>query len=237
MYRAASLLHANAHVHRLGVPWYIVVSKNYRERVMGADGSRRAAILEAMIRVVGEKGYAATSVADVLGEVGSSRATFYKHFDDKLDCFLTALDLGAERIVDAATGGCGGELAWEDRARRGLAGVVDLFAESPALARATVAEAATAGAEARTRYWATVVRLAGLLEGQGGAPRRDDLPPSTSLMAVAAVAGLIFDELRERGATGLPALLPDLEFALLVPYVGPRAAGSAHDASVAYTSP
>jgi AcrR family transcriptional regulator len=186
-----------------------------------------------MICVVGEKGYAATSVGDVLGEAGSSRATFYKHFDDKLDCFLAAFDLGAERIVAAATDGCETEREWEDKARCGLAAIVGLFAENPGLARATVVEAATAGLEARARYWATVVRLAGLLDGGGRAPRHADLPPNTGLMAVAAVAGLIFDKLKEEGDDDLLGLLPDLEFALLVPYVGPRSAAGARGASVA----
>jgi AcrR family transcriptional regulator len=52
--------------------------------------SRRDLILAAMIRVVGEKGYKQTSVADVIEKAGTSRTTFYKHFEDKHDCFLAA---------------------------------------------------------------------------------------------------------------------------------------------------
>jgi AcrR family transcriptional regulator len=194
---------------------------------MAAQGSRREAILEAMIRVVGEKGYASTSVADVLAQAGASRATFYKHFDGKLDCFLAALDVAAERVLDAATDACQGDGSWEERSRRGLAAVVELFADSPNLARATMAEAATAGAAARQRYWATIGRLSRLIEGAGRVPRGAELPPSTSLMAVAAVSGLIFDALKDEQEADLSALLPELEFALLVPYLGPRAAAEA----------
>jgi len=194
---------------------------------MAVDGSRREAILEAMIRVVGGKGYASTSVADVLTDAGSSRATFYKHFDDKLDCFLAALQVAAERILAAATGACDGEEGWQERARGGLIAVVELFAAQPELARATVVEAAIAGADARQRYWTTAGRLAQLLEDHGQAPNQAELPSSTGLMAVAAVAGLIFDELKEGTAADLPHLLPELEFALLVPYLGPRAAADA----------
>ena len=44
-------------------------------------------------------------------------------------------------------------------------------------------------------------------------------------MSAGAVSGLIFDELLAgRAADGLPARLPDLLFAMLVPYVGPQAA-------------
>lgn len=196
---------------------------------MAANGSRREAILEAMIRVVGRKGYAATSVADVLTEAGSSRATFYKHFDDKLDCFLDALQVAERRILRAAKRACDGEASWEECACRGLTAIVDLFLAEPALARTTLAEAATAGASARQRYWRAAGRLAQLLEEQSAPPRRDELPSSTGLMAVAAVAGLIFDELKAGRESGLRQILPELEFALLVPYLGPRGAANACD--------
>jgi AcrR family transcriptional regulator len=203
---------------------------------MARSGSRREAILEAMIRVVGEKGYSSTSVADVLAAAGSSRATFYKHFDDKLDCFLTALDMACEQIFGVASEACAGGDSWEKRACRGLAAIVQLFADSPELAQATVAEAATAGAEARKRYWAAVGRLARLIDGRSKAHRRPELPPSTGLMAVAAVAGLIFDQVKEGGAADLPRVLPELEFALLVPYLGPRAAAETCGSLVASAS-
>ena len=51
-----------------------------------------------MIRVVGSKGYKATSVADVIEEAGTSRTTFYKHFEDKHECFLAAYDMLVERV-------------------------------------------------------------------------------------------------------------------------------------------
>jgi hypothetical protein len=43
-------------------------------------------------------------------------------------------------------------------------------------------------------------------------------------MAAGAVSGLIFDELLAGRAERLPDLLPDLLFAMLVPYIGPSAA-------------
>jgi len=44
------------------------------------------------------------------------------------------------------------------------------------------------------------------------------------VMAVGAVSGLIFDELVAGRAEQLPELMPDLLFAMLVPYLGPAAA-------------
>ncbi len=45
-------------------------------------------------------------------------------------------------------------------------------------------------------------------------------------MSAGAVSGLIFDELLAGRAAELPARLPDLLFAMLVPYVGPQVAAA-----------
>jgi AcrR family transcriptional regulator len=194
---------------------------------MERGGTRRESIVEAMIRVAGDKGYTATSVADVLAEAGASRTTFYKHFADKQECFLAAYDLAVERILGVAEAACEGKLRWRDRARGGLVAVVDLLASDPALARTAIVEVTTAGTEARRRHWTTIGRFARLLEP--GQPQQPELPPNTALMAVGAVVGLVFDELRGDRATNLPRILPELEFALLVPYLGPRVAAEAFD--------
>ena len=47
---------------------------------------------------------------------------------------------------------------------------------------------------------------------------------TTSRESAGAVSGLIFDELLAGRAERLPDRLPDLLFAMLVPYVGPQAA-------------
>jgi len=201
---------------------YVLVSKTQTK-----VGSRREAILAAMIEVAGSKGYAATSVTDVVAAAGASRATFYRYFEDKEDCFLAAFELAARRVVEAATTPCGEGWSWRESARRGLVAVIELLADDPALAATVVVEAARAGAEARRRYSEAIDRVAQLLAGEDGAPRRAELPASTGLMAVSAVTGLVFDRLREGEATELPRLLPELEFALLVPYLGPRAAAEA----------
>jgi AcrR family transcriptional regulator len=54
--------------------------------------SQRARIFSAMTSVTAAKGYATTTVADVLAVAGVSRETFYGQFRSKLDCFEQAFD-------------------------------------------------------------------------------------------------------------------------------------------------
>ena len=191
---------------------------------MAGSEPRRQPILEAMIRVTGRKGYQATSVADVVAEARASRATFYKYFDDKHDCFLAAHELAVERVLATARGGCDRELPWVERALSGLAAIVDLFAREPELARTTIVEVVAARDDARRRHSEAIGKLAGLLAEGSEAPRQLQLPPNTALMAVSGVVGLIFDEVRAGRAEAMHHLLPELEFALLVPFIGPKAA-------------
>ncbi len=191
---------------------------------MAGNETRRQLILEAMVRVVGRKGYKATSVADVIEEADVSRTTFYKHFDDKHECFLAAYDLVVERVLGEVVAKCDAGQPWLERMRVGLETVVEMFALDPELARTAIVEVAAAGADARQRHWDAVSRLTEYLaEGEELAGGRE-LPPNIGLMAAGAVSGLIFDELLTGRAERLPELLPDLVFAMLVPYIGPGAA-------------
>jgi AcrR family transcriptional regulator len=191
---------------------------------MAGSETRRRQILEAMVQVVGRKGYKATSVADVIEEAGVSRTTFYKHFEDKHECFLDAYDLVVERVLDAVIANCDAEQPWLERMRVGLTTVVELFALDPELARTAIVEVAAAGAEARRRHWNAVAKFTEFLEGGAQLVGDRELPENIALMAAGAVSGLIFDELLTGRAERLPELLPDLLFAMLVPYIGPGAA-------------
>lgn len=198
--------------------------------------SRRQAILEGMVRVVGRKGYRETTVAHVIAVAGVARTTFYKHFDDKHACFLAAYELAAGRVIASVEGACEAGLPWVESARRALGSLVELLADDPALARTVVVEATIVGTEGRRLQLALLDRLAQLLEEAGG-PDTDgeetprDLPPTTALMATSAVAGLLFDEIQAGRAAELRRRMPDLLFALLVPYLGPGQA--AEEARVA----
>lgn len=191
---------------------------------MPSTDTRRQSILEATIRVVGSKGYRATSVADVIEEAGSSRTTFHRYFEDKHDCFLAACDLVAERLLREVRSSCDGELSWLERVRIGLTTMVELFALDPQLARTAIVEVPAAGADARRRHWSAINRFTEFLEDGEELAGQRELPDNIALMAAGAVSGLIFDELLTGRAERLPELLPDLLFAMLVPYIGPGAA-------------
>ncbi len=62
-------------------------------------GSQRQRLLYAMTVVVAEKGYLATTVADVTSRAGVSRKTFYALFADKEECFIAAAEASRELTI------------------------------------------------------------------------------------------------------------------------------------------
>jgi AcrR family transcriptional regulator len=52
----------------------------------------RGRMIESMLECIGEQGYGATVVADVIAKAVASRKTFYEHFEDKQACFIAMSD-------------------------------------------------------------------------------------------------------------------------------------------------
>jgi AcrR family transcriptional regulator len=177
------------------------------------------------MRIVSAKGYSATTIADLTGEAGVSRTTFYELFADKEACFLAAYDSAADALLRQIARAYEAEERWPDRARAGLATLLEALAADPAVARLALVDVAAAGPAAQRRLRAAVQRLTPFLdEGRDFAPGGRDLPANVSRMAAGAVVGLISDELVAGRADELPSLLSDLLFATLVAYLGPDAA-------------
>ncbi|HVY97266.1 MAG TPA: TetR/AcrR family transcriptional regulator [Solirubrobacterales bacterium] len=189
------------------------------------ERSQRERLLEATMKVVAEKGYGPTTVADLTREAGISRTTFYELFDDKEACFLAAYDASVDRLVRRITAAYEAEDRWPDRARAGLETLLAALAADPAQARLALVDVAAAGPAAQRRYRAAVQRLTPLFdEGRDYAPGGRALPANASRLAAGAVVGLIADELVAGRGEQLPGLLSDLLFATLVAYLGPDAA-------------
>lgn len=189
--------------------------------------SERERLLEAMVRVAAAKGYEATTVTDVIELAGVSRATFYEAFEDKAACFLEAYDAVIDVLVahvSSAFESAAGE-PWPQRIATGLGALVELLAAEADIARMAMVEVTAAGDDARERYRAALARFTPFLEeGRTYSGQGDELPPDTARFAVGGATSMIFDEIRAGRGPELERLLPDLVFAVLMPYLGPEAA-------------
>ena len=187
--------------------------------------SQRERLLSAAIDVVAEKGYAATTVADLTKEAGISRTTFYEMFEDKEACFLAAYDAAVDVLTRRIATAFEAEQSWPARARAGLEALLSSLAAEPQLARLALVDVGSAGPAAQRRYRAALQRMTPFFdEGRDYAPNGRALPANTSRMAIGAVIGLVVDEIEEGRTERLPDLLPEVLFATYLPYLGPEAA-------------
>lgn len=186
-----------------------------------SDDQRRR-ILEATADLVAERGYAETTIEQIVRRAKVGYATFYKHYADKEEAFLALLDAAIERTVYVVEEAYDREDGpWSDKVGAGLGALLAQVAAHPTIARACLVEAPTAGAEAAARHEAALKRFAPLLRpGRELNPRKDQLPASLEETLVGGVLWVIGQRLIAGEVERLRALLPEtLEF-LLRPYVG-----------------
>jgi AcrR family transcriptional regulator len=62
--------------------------------------NQRQRLIDAMIQLAGERGYAATTVADIIKRAEVSRKTFYAHFDERKQLLLAAFDATAPVVFE-----------------------------------------------------------------------------------------------------------------------------------------
>ncbi|MFG1998121.1 TetR/AcrR family transcriptional regulator [Spirillospora sp. NPDC048911] len=115
-----------------------------REEVAARQRSR---LLVAMVEVAAEKGYVATSVADVLRRSRVSRLTFYENFANKEACFIAAYELVTDLLVEQVEAALrlGGTPL--ERLDRVVAAYLAALAAEPEVARVFLVEVYAAGVE------------------------------------------------------------------------------------------
>jgi AcrR family transcriptional regulator len=189
--------------------------------------SERERLLEAMVRVAAAKGYEATTIADVVEFAGVPRETFDELFESKTACFLEAYDAVFDVLVAHVTAAfeAAAEEPWPEQIAAGLGALVELLSVEADIARMAMVEVTAAGDDARTRYRAALARFTPFLEkGRTYSGQGEALPADTARFAVGGATSMIFDEIRAGRGPELKRILPDLVFAVLMPYLGPEAA-------------
>jgi AcrR family transcriptional regulator len=111
-----------------------------------AEKNQRERLFAAMVATAAEKGYEATTVADLVELSGVSRSAFYRHFEDKQACFVAAVEAMVEPTLkrlgtdESAPPGI-------ERARQAFATLVETIVAQPAAAKMCVVEVYAAGPE------------------------------------------------------------------------------------------
>jgi AcrR family transcriptional regulator len=193
----------------------------------GAGAGHRDRILAGMIAAVAERGYAATTITDVVRHARVSRRTFYEHFEDKPTCFLAAYDAVSDAILGAIEGAAAEHDDWRQRIVAGVRAYLQGLALEPEIARVFTVDVLTAGPDALQRRRGVLRRFAGSLRDQvdaavaAGAPGRR-ISEATALALAGAIHELVLEALEEQRGAELPALEGDIADLVAAAVIGPR---------------
>ncbi len=185
----------------------------------------RERLLEAMLLVSGERGYENISVQDVIERAGASRATFYKHFEDKEDCFAQAYHDAAGWLYTRLTGIAKRQPGWREGLRAALAELLEFCANQPALARALLVEVHAAGGAALAEHDLLMERLSHAIDSaRREIPSRQAPPPVTATFMVGAIETLVRTKLMSAEPETAPEMLPGLLHFVVMQFFGEDAA-------------
>jgi len=177
-----------------------------------ANDAQRARLLDAMIRVVAERGYAAASVTDVVRAAAVSRSTFYELFASKEACFLEAYRVGVD-VVDERVGAAVREVAhdWRAQLRAGIRAYLQALDDDPAFTRAYLLEIHAAGPAALEARADALRRFSERYHASFEQARAEDAalsepPPDALLVLCAGTEQLLAERAREGRLDGLGEL-------------------------------
>jgi AcrR family transcriptional regulator len=183
-----------------------------REELKASQWGR---LICAMTDAVAEKGYAETSVADVIARAGVSRRTFYEHFTDKEDCFLAAYDVGGAATYEAMVKAGEGIEDWREMLDAVFTTWLEVLDADLAFTRAYMVEFWAAGDAARERWKIRRDRTAGLLKTLHKRARKDDpsIEPVSDTVIAAVVGGVnrvVISHVLAKDTRPLTTLKPEL---------------------------
>jgi AcrR family transcriptional regulator len=180
--------------------------------------NQRERILLALAENCAEKTFVGTTIADIVGTAGVSRATFYKHFANKTVCFQAAADdflTELQHIArEASTDADGSE---SDRVRSVTAALLERLVAKPDWAMLLLVEVPSVDPEIILRSRRLVVDA---LEAELAVTEPPGPVGADPEIAFGRAKALLTDYVAAGEVERLPSLLPELVYIALLPYVG-----------------
>ncbi len=159
-----------------------------QEEVVASQSER---IFAAIIDAVAEKGYARTSVADVLARARVSRLTFYQLFRDKEDCFVAAFEARASLLAQVLES-IGQSAPSSDvltRVDSILSTYLEVLRSDPATARALLIEVYAAGPRALQQRNRSMQQFVDVIVSAYGAQKGIFVTPEERRFAAQVLVG------------------------------------------------
>ncbi|MGW0163266.1 TetR/AcrR family transcriptional regulator [Mycobacterium sp. NPDC003323] len=159
---------------------------------MRDDTSFRARLLDGLAASIAERGYRATTVADIVRHARTSKRTFYSEFGDKEQCFVELLRADHERLIAEIRGAVDPEAPWRTQIQQAATAYVDHIGARPAVTLSWIRELPALGTTVRSIQRFAISGLTEMLVELSSSPgfRRSGLAPVRPELAVILLGGL-----------------------------------------------
>ncbi len=186
--------------------------------------NHRLRILYAAARLAEEKGYTATTVADITKAASVDGRAFYRHFADKQEAFAAVHELGFQQLMDVTGKAYFSTEGWPERCWEAGRALTQLLAANPLVAHVGFVEAYAVGPGAVQRIEDSHTAFSFFL--QEGLLQAGASTPSRVAMEAIIDAGfeIIYLQTRAKAEAQLPRMLPAIAHIWLTPFLGTGAA-------------
>jgi AcrR family transcriptional regulator len=187
--------------------------------------NQRQRILDSVADVVSLVGYQGMSVEDIVGAAGVSRRTFYDNFKGKEDAFLAAYDAISAELVQSVKAAYDASETFPEGVIACLKAFLEFVAARPHYADACIVEVLAAGPaalERRDRLMKAFAEL--MLQGAETEPGSLHPPRLTVETIVGGIYEIVYSRVLQGKTSELPALVSDLAYSMMLPYLGHDAA-------------
>ena len=182
----------------------------------------RLRIMLATTQVAQEKGYSATTIADLTKLAGVDGRVFYSLFADKEDAFMAAQELGVERLMLATARAFFAGSSWPERLWQAASVFSQFLDDNPAVAYAGFVEAYAVGPGSvqRVEDGHTAYTIF-LQEGYQHDPSVPGPPPVAPEAITKTLFEGVYRQARDSSERPMSGLLPHSIFLCLAPFLGP----------------
>jgi len=186
------------------------VAANHRER-----------ILYAAAQLASEKGYTATTIADITRRAGIDGRAFYALFLDKQDAFMTVHELGLQQVMNATASAFFAGASWPERIWEAGRAFTQFLEQNPLITHVGFVEAHAVGPGASQRVRDSHIAFAIFLQ-EGYLHVAKQPPPARA--AVEAIITTLFEIVYHQARAGakpqISGLLGHMTFLCLAPFLG-----------------
>jgi AcrR family transcriptional regulator len=187
-----------------------------------AREDRRAKLLGSVVHLTLDSGYLNLTDPQIAQFAGMSTEAFHKQFADKEECFLAVLDEFVNEAVETVRPRMEASSSWPEAVYKGVGAFVEYLVAHQALLRIAFIDLFEVGPGMIAKMTRSVEGFTKLLTETGPEPQRG---PAVAQEAITgALWGIICTYVANDRLARLPALVDQLAFIVLAPYVGPKAA-------------